>query len=313
MLAALLLSLLLTSAAAPEPVRVVSYNVENFRENFTAFQLQKKYRDADLPEDVIDLIDRERREDREENLEVAAVILELRPDVLALQESAGKRDLEYFNKEFLGGHFGTIVELPTNTDRDQHLCVMLRPGFEVVRQVSLAEMPDADDLNERGDRLFARGPGFLLIETPGGERFWLGNTHQKSKGGNSALVTRWRNAEARATRDEMLELADGREKDVLLVGDMNDDLGLGEYEAEGGGDVMANFTDGVALLTRPLIDAGAVSYVGYGGSDRTSMIDHAVATKTLAGQVDSVELHAGPMTAVASDHLPLIVDLKLGR
>ena len=35
--------------------------------------------------------------------------------------------------------------------------------------------------NARGDRLFARGPSFLKVKSPGGYEFWVGVTHQKSK------------------------------------------------------------------------------------------------------------------------------------
>jgi endonuclease/exonuclease/phosphatase family metal-dependent hydrolase len=320
MTCALLLAVALLVAQPAEPaqtddgsVRVVSYNIENFRENFNAFQLEKKYRGTGQPDDIWELIRRERREDREENLEVARVILAMQPDVLALQESAGERDLAYFNKTFLDGYFETIVELPTNTDREQHLTVLLRPGFEVVRQESIADTPDVDDVNDRTDKLFARGPGFLLIRTPGGEEFWLGNTHQKSKGGNSEAVTRWRNAEAKTTVEAMLRLAE-QDPDVLMVGDMNDELGVGEFETEaGGGDAMRHFDEGVVLLTKPLIAEGGVTYKGYGGTGRASLIDHASATQALAERVTNVEIFVSPMTEVASDHLPVIVDFTLSN
>ena len=44
----------------------------------------------------------------------------------------------------------------------------------------------------------------------------------------------------------------------MLLGDMNDSLGMDEYEPEGGGDAIMNLVgppaDGLILLTKPLAD-----------------------------------------------------------
>ncbi|MEM6313631.1 MAG: endonuclease/exonuclease/phosphatase family protein [Planctomycetota bacterium] len=305
------LALLLQPTTAPAEttdVRVVSYNIENFAQNFTAYALDKKYRQNDaVPEDLKNFIRYERRADREENYEVAEVIKAMKPDILAVQESAKLEDLAYFNEEFLDNYFGTIQQMPTNTTRDQHLTIMLRPGFEVVDIVTLYEVPDVNDYNDRGDRLFARGAGFVLIKTPEGRQFWVGNTHQKSKGGNSVRTTRWRNLEATTTRDKAIELA--ASAPVLLVGDMNDTLGVGEFEAEGGGDVMTNLSAGLTLLTRKLSDEGVETFKGYGGSRYGGFIDHALATENMLPFVKHVEVFTGSLTDTASDHLPVVVDL----
>ena len=315
----LLLALALTQTTQPaqpaDPdLRVVSYNIENFRQNFEAYKLQREFK-GELPEKIKDLLSRERREDYEENYEVAEVIKALAPDVLAIQESAAAEDLEYFNEEFLDGYFETVVQLPSNTTREQHLTLMLRPGYEVLETVTLADVEDVDDLNDREDsdgKLFARGAGFVKLRTPGGDVLWLANTHQKSKGGNNALVTQWRNREASLTRDKALEL-DAQEDTlgVLIVGDLNDQLGVQEFELEGGGDVIENMSRGLDLLTRELSEAGATSFKGYGTSRYPGMIDHALATPRLTPLVADVALFDGSLTASASDHYPLVIDLDL--
>lgn len=289
-------------------VRVVSWNVENFSQNFTAYALEKKYGQNDaIPDDLKEFISYERRADNEENYEVAEVIKALAPDILCVQESATLRDLAYFNENWLGEYFGTIQQLPTNSDREQNLTIMLRPGFEVVKMETLYETPDTNDFNDRGDRLFARGAGFVLVKGPDGEQFWVGNTHQKSKGGNSVTTTRWRNLEATTTRDKAIELSESAP--VLLVGDMNDDLGVGEFEAEAGGDVIANLSMGMTLLTRELAEAGVDSFKGYGSTRYAGLIDHAVASENMTPFVKDVSVFTGSLTASASDHYPLIVEL----
>ncbi|MEM8874030.1 MAG: endonuclease/exonuclease/phosphatase family protein [Planctomycetota bacterium] len=296
-------------AVEADTIRVVSYNIENFTQNFTAYALDRKYRQNEaVPEDIRDFIRYERRADREENWEVAETIKAMQPDILAVQESASLENLAYFNESFLDNYFGTIQNLPTNTTREQHLTIMLRPGFEIVETVTLYEVPDVNDYNDRGDRLFARGAGFVLIKTPDGDQFWVGNTHQKSKGGNSVRTTRWRNLEATTTRDKAIELSE--QHPVLLVGDMNDTLGIDEHEDEGGGDVMTNMSQGLILLTRELSDDGVETFKGYGGARYGGFIDHALATDNMLPFVVDVSVFTGGMTDSASDHLPVVVDVK---
>jgi endonuclease/exonuclease/phosphatase family metal-dependent hydrolase len=235
------------------------------------------------------------------------------PDVVVLQECANQSDLEYFNRRWLGGMYETIIQFPSNTTRDQHLAIMLKPGFKVVEQrTDYHKTPDSVP-NDRGNLLFARGPSFVLIETPAGFKMWVGTTHQKSKGGNSVEVTQWRNREAVQTHKILRELRETGHP-VMLLGDFNDEIGIQEFEQEGGGDVMANVVgtadDGLVLLTEPLSRAGKISFGGYNREDYRSFIDHVIATSDLKDRVENVDVYQDGVAKVASDHYPVFVRLK---
>ena len=183
-----------------ESVTVATYNVENFRTHFSARVLATQPSVKQNPE-LKDFVDQLRRENEEDNWEVSLVLTDpvFNPDVVVLQECANQSDLEYFNRRWLAGMYQTVIQFPSNTTRDQHLAIMLKPGFKVVEQrTDYHKIPDSVS-NDRGNFLFARGPSFVLIETPAGFKMWVGTTHQKSKGGNSVEVTEWRNREAVAT------------------------------------------------------------------------------------------------------------------
>lgn len=185
------------------------------------------------------------------------------------------------------------------------------------------------------------------MQTPGGYKFWVGVTHQKSKltdftreaeaelrarlaGEPGGLIeervkaardaagkraAEWRNREARRTHEIMKELAaGGRSDDVLLLGDMNDEPGRDAYEELAGGDAVALLVgpqaDGFALLTRPLADRKEISYGGYARPEYRSLIDHAVATPAMKDQIVDVRVYQDGLARVASDHYPLVVKLR---
>jgi endonuclease/exonuclease/phosphatase family metal-dependent hydrolase len=95
------------------------------------------------------------------------------------------------------------------------------------------------------------------------------------------------------------------------MGDMNDELGIQSFELAGGGDSIANLVgppqDGFVLETRPLAEAGRISYFGYSRSDYRSLIDHVIVTKTMKDQVRDVQVFQNNFTAVASDHCPVMM------
>jgi endonuclease/exonuclease/phosphatase family metal-dependent hydrolase len=308
-----ILVLLLTSALAADAITLVSYNIENFRENFAGHRLaQRATTQPDWPEEFRELIERKRREDNRTNWILSEVIRHPRvnADVLVIQESAGHEDLAFFNRRWLEGMYETILVFPTNTTRDQHLSMMLKPGFRVIEQRHFHDVPDVQDVNPESDRLFARGPAFVLVESPGGYRFWIGTTHQKSKSGNSIQATRWRNAEAVMTRQIIKRLREHGPSDVILMGDMNDEWGFQEFEMEGGGDTIANLVgpeeDGLKLLTLPLAQAGEISF----NSRFRNLIDHAVATESMAQRVREVRIFRDGFAPAASDHFPLVVVIE---
>jgi len=191
----------------------------------------------------------------------------------------------------------------------------LLPGFKVVErkdQYYLEKDPGGG--NERGDRLFARGPAFCKVQTPTGYTMWVGVTHQKSKGGNSVDVTKWRKREAIRTHQIMKELEAAGPDDVILLGDMNDELGIQEFELEAGGDVIADLvgpqSDGFILATKPLVDAGKISYGGYWNPRFRSWIDHIVISKGMKDQVEQVDIVTDGLAQAASDHYPVYIKIK---
>lgn len=324
MIRRVLLSLLVSvglaslASARPESIRVVTYNVENWRESFQAFKLSREVRNhPEWPAEFVALITRERREDDEENWEVARTILhdDVRPDVLLIQEGCSQEDLNYFNTQFLSGYFEFVHVFKTNTNRGQNTAILARPGFRVLEiREDYADEPDTHDVNPESDKLFARGPGFVRFRSPGGREFWVGTNHMKSKSGNSVEATKWRNAEAVRTNQIINELAKGPTPLVIFAGDCNDEIGEQEFEADAGGSAI-ELLEGtgagkLALLTRTLAETNAISFGGYRSGRYRSFIDHAVASPEMARHVANVSVFTGDLADVASDHYPVVVELK---
>ena len=302
--------------AGAETITLGTYNVEHFNENFLGHRIATSQPALANDPVVKELLDKVKTENDEDNWEVAQVILDpkFNPDVLVIQEGCQQKDLEFFNKRWLNEAYTTLITFPTNTDRDQHLNMLLKPGFKVIERRDRYYLEPDTIPNPRGQRLFARGPAFVLIESPSGYRFWVGTTHQKSKSGNSAEVTQWRNREAKRTHEIMKELASSTAvKDVILLGDMNDELGMQEFELEGGGDAIANLvgpeSDGFTLATKPLVDQGKQSFGGYWNTRFRSFIDHAVISKDMKDQVEDVQVIDWGLAPAASDHYPVMIKI----
>jgi endonuclease/exonuclease/phosphatase family metal-dependent hydrolase len=291
-----------------ETVTVATYNIENFYQRFAV--PAHDVGDRDLAYRIKAMCDKE-------NWITSQVILDPRfnPDVLVLEECCDQDQLDKFNKHWLKEAYATVIVFPSNTERHQSLGMLLKPGFKVLdRKDQYYLEKDPGGGNERGDRLFARGPAFCLIQTPGGYKFWVGVTHQKSKSGNNAQVTAWRNREAKRTHQIIKELESTGPSDVIFLGDMNDELGIQEYEQEAGGDVIANLvgapTDGLILATKPLIDAGQISYGGYWRTDHRSFIDQILVTKSMKDELREVNVFTDGLARASSDHYPVYVRLE---
>lgn len=302
----------------PATLRVATWNIENWRDHFQAF------RDSAAPpadEAARQARSLERYQNDEDNWEIAQVLLDpaFAPDILLFQEGPSQVELEEFNKSWLGGAYQTLVVFASNDERGQTIGVMLKPGLRVLETAdAFHRLPDDQDLNPRTDFLFARGPAFVLVETPAGARLWVGTNHQKSKGGgNDVAITKWRNAEALATRQIMKELVARGPDRLVFMGDMNDELGIQAYELAGGGDVIANLAGppggGLVLATRQLAAEGQASFMGYWRADHRSLVDHVVLSEPLADEARPVRVFDSVWARVASDHLPVYVDLQLHR
>lgn len=312
------------AARAPEVFSVATYNVENWRNNFAAEKLEKSGELGTSPA-ARDTLRQLRAANDENNWEVSRVLLELAPDIVMFQEAASLEDLKAFNTRWLENAYATVHVFATNSGRGQNLAMMLKPGFSIVEiREEYHKEPDPDPTGRTSGgeesgvanqpRLFARGPGFALIQTPSGDKVWVGNTHQKSKSGNSVDVTRWRNREAVRTHDILRELrATGHP--VIFTGDFNDELGVQEFEAGAGGSTVEKNAGpaggGFTLATRQLHDKNLISFQGYFRNRYRSLIDHFVISDDLAPALVDVRIDRSPFAEVASDHLPVIATFDL--
>jgi hypothetical protein len=337
----------LTRVAAAEEIKIATYNVEVWADSFKAHQASTQPIAKDpAGAELLRILARENNED---NWEVAQMILDknFEPDILVIQEGPDQSDLRYFNRRWLNEAYETAQTLPSNTDRHQNLCVFMKPGFKILaRKDQYHNEPDPAGGNARGARLFARGPVFMLIQTPAGKKFWLGTTHQKSKnpgttatqpaaagaaaaaGGakrpdeNSPDVfakrledTKWRNREAARTHQIIKEIEKSGPSDVILMGDMNDAVGMDDTEQQAGADAIAMLVgppaDGLVLATQPLVDAHKISFHNYDDTRHRELLDHVVVTKSAQPRIVEVKvLDDLPFARVASDHFPVMIKLK---
>jgi endonuclease/exonuclease/phosphatase family metal-dependent hydrolase len=351
---ALFLLVAISRGAESETITLATYNVEHFQEHFYAHQLtqklaKEKKEDADIKEMLFQL----RKMNDEDNWETALVITDrdVNPDILVIEEGCTQDNLEYFNKRWLHSAYETVIQFPSNTgDRNQHLNMLIKPGFKVLQKKDQYYLEKDPTPNSRGDKLFARGPSFVLVQSPGGYKFWVGVTHQKSKridfdrehesamrkelsGQPKAVIdekikaaktesgksaAEWRNREAKRTHEIMKALAataaqDGS-ADVILLGDMNDDLGMDENEKLAGADAIELLVgpkdDNFFLATRALAEKGEISFGGYFRPDYRSFIDHVVVTPAMKERVADVRVFHGGVAKVSSDHYPVVVKVK---
>jgi hypothetical protein len=325
-------------AARAEEVKLATYNVELWDESFAAHAASTQ----PIAKDPVgaQLLRTLRRENDEDNWEVAQTILDKNfdPDILLIQEGPDQSDLRFFNRRWMNEAYETVQTLPSNTDRNQHLGVFMKKGFRILaRRDQYRNEPDAvAGGNPRGNRLFARGPVFLLVQSPGGTKFWVGTTHQKSKNpgiqtepgqkrpaDDSPEVmarrvedTKWRNREAARTHAIIKELEKSGPAEVILLGDMNDALGPDDAEQQAGGDAIAALigppADGLVLATQALADAKKVSFHNYDDTRHRELIDHVIVTKSVQPRIVEVKVVDDvPFARVASDHYPVMLKLKL--
>jgi hypothetical protein len=315
-----------------EELTLGTYNVEYFDSHFLAHRYAKE----PIAQDPIgkQLLEELRKKNDEDNWETASVILDpkFNPDILVIEEGCQQADLEYFNRRWLSNRYATVIQFPSNTDRQQHLCLLMKPGFKILERRDQYRLEPDPFGNERGSKLFARGPVFVKVQTPANYTFWLGVTHMKSKNvgpvtapapgqGESpetrqrkVAASKWRNREAVRTHKIIKELEQAGPSDVILLGDVNDSIGLDPYEGEGGGDAVLNLVgpaeDGLVLATKSLSDAGQHSFNGYWRTGFREFIDHVVVTASMKDQIMEVRLVNQGLAEVSSDHFPLAVRIK---
>ena len=159
------LSLIGVSTALADTISIGAYNVEHFAESFAGFHNAATTRkaasqpSATQPSEMLNqMIDEEKRQNDEDHWEVARVILDpnFNPDILLIEEGSAQSDLDFFNKRWLNENYATCIQFESNTDRDQHLNMLIKPGFRVVERRDKYYLEPDKTGNERGQRLFAR-------------------------------------------------------------------------------------------------------------------------------------------------------------
>ncbi|HSV16382.1 MAG TPA: endonuclease/exonuclease/phosphatase family protein, partial [Tepidisphaeraceae bacterium] len=309
-------------ASRAETITVATYNVQLFDRHFLAHHLTGRGMPDAMSKElrqephVKELIDDERETNDRLNWIVASVIQDrhFNPDIICLEECCDQTDLTYFNHRWLDDGYATAIVFPTNTTRQQNVAMMLKRGFTVEEKRDQYYLEKDPVPNARGDRLFARGPSFLKVKSPGGYEFWVGVTHQKSKRVDPPLnavgvpvkiapderekleieAGKWRLREAARTHQIMMDLAAAGPKDVMLLGDMNDELGADDIERKAGGDAVAMLVgppeDGYVLATKPLADADQFSFGGYWQTRFRSLIDHIIVSPSMKGEIETVAI-----------------------
>ena len=311
--------------AAPadvETVRIATYNIENFARFFDQHDLPFEKKDKT-----------EFFRDEEDLYEVARVIKSpaMNADIVVLQEACSEKHLQEFNSHWLWRKYDLVKVLPNNTTREQNTAILARKGFVPLEIRSFRNEPDpVDDPKLRnlkqsaglgkGNLLFARGPAFVLFQTPKGNRIWVGTDHTKSKYGNSEAVTKWRIRATRRLREICGELIKEHKTPWLYVGgDFNDSFGLDEHERKLGQDSVRQMVVGqgdekLVSLTLPLVekDPKRVSYHGEIKPARLqAFVDHVFASPALAALCKGVTVVDPPIAAVASDHYPVVAEFAL--
>lgn len=313
-----------SATARIEQVRLATYNVEHFMRMFDQVRMPQRSRNRT-----------ELFRDEEDLYEVARTITlkHFDPDVLVLQECCNQKMLEMFNQRWLKGKYTFVRVFAGNTD-GQWLGVLVKPGFKVLevqdryyRQQDPVNDPAVRQAKEKaklaeGNLLFPRGPVFLKVRTPGGNLLWVGNTHLKSKYGNDEAVTRWRIRQMQCIRRICGQLLERNEtKNLVVMGDFNDDLGKDEHERKSGADAVAVMVKGkgfeqLASPTFTLVQADpalATYHCRIKPIKYRSFLDHVFLSPKLSNYVKATFLIRDPIAVAASDHYPVITVLELPR
>ena len=123
------------SLSHAEMITVATYNIEHFESHFLGFKLGKM-KESKQPGAFQEAVDALKHANDKENFATARVITHkaFSPDVLVIEEGCTQSNLEYFNKRWLQNAYETAIQLPSNTDREQHLCMLLKPGFKILQR-----------------------------------------------------------------------------------------------------------------------------------------------------------------------------------
>ena len=152
----------------------------------------------------------------------AQVIRDVAADVIAMIEVENRHALRQLSEKLLPEVRGTAYDqtmlIDGNDDRDIDVGLMVRQPYRIGWMRS-----HADDLNERGRRVFSRDCPEYSIWTPDGGVLWVLVNHFKSKGfGTQETSNAKRTAQAEAVRAIYERLRSEGAKLIAVVGDLND-------------------------------------------------------------------------------------------
>ncbi len=237
---------------------------------------------------------------------IRAIIAEVRPDVLALQEMGGPpflreflRDLELHDLSF---PYSALLE---SVDRERHTAIVSRIPFEPVPPRKALEF------SYLGDRIgVKRGLQQVVFHTAG-SRWYLFNIHLKSRRTerrDDPLARLRREGESRAIRNYIKQSFPPVDDPLfLIVGDFND--------TRDSLTVRQLLRSGASVLSEevPVFDSrGEVWTYFYARNGTYSKVDYILSSPAMGlfivqGQGTVVDL---PATATASDHRMVYVDLR---
>src|SRR5205085_1963142 len=143
-----------TPFAAAQTITVATYNVERFAEHFEGYHASTQ--PVGKADETKPLVDDLKLVNDKENWMVAETILDpkFNPDILVIEEGCDQNDLNYFNDHWLHKAYKVDLVLPTNTDRHQNLCILIKDGFKILDKKDKYYLEKDPVGNERGNRLF---------------------------------------------------------------------------------------------------------------------------------------------------------------
>ena len=296
--------------AAPDGLRIATYNIENMMMLFDQHRMPERSRNRT-----------EMFRDEEDLFEIAAVtaLPDMDADIICIQESCDEAMLRLFNERWLHGRYAMVRAFRGNTD-GQFLAMLARPGLEVLDVREYFEDLDSqpgltDDNNDAPARLFNRGPAFVKFRDEAGRVFWVGTVHLKSKWNDSPAAARWRVRMMARLRDICHELAADAPM-VAVAGDFNDSFGQDRIEREIDTDAITHMLTPVDDRTLHSVTRGLAAdnpqlgtWHGAIKPSAPSFIDHIFMTTHMAEHVTDVWVVQNPIALVASDHLPVVVQL----
>lgn len=279
--------------AAAQPLVVASYNVQNYTlaDRRVAEGFRPEYPKLEA-----------------EKAALRAVIRGLNADVIVLQEIGGPAFLAELRRDLAG-------EGSSYPHGEAMLAADEARGLGVLSRVPLGAITAHKDLRAR--RRGAEEPeavrrGLLQVEVPrAGGALTLFVVHLKSRlavDKDDPRAEDQRVAEAQAVRDRILALfPDPAPARFLVLGDFNDLPGSRALQA-----VETRGKTKIATWLEAADSRGHNWTHAYPSAGLYSRFDHAFVSGGLSNQVVKAWIADAPETARASDHRPLVVELRAG-